>query len=93
MDTHRFWRWIDEARLAADGDCDRLTDVPPAEIVAFQRALDDRLAESYTWDLWAAAYIINGGCSDDGFDYFRGWLIALGRARVSERAARPGDAD
>lgn len=29
--------------------------------------------------LWAAAYLINGGCSDDGFDYFRGWLIAQGR--------------
>lgn len=24
-------------------------------------------------------YIINGGCSDDGFDYFRGWLVAQGK--------------
>ncbi len=46
------------------------------------------------------AYIINGGCSDDGFDYFLGWLIAKGRkyfeaALVNpERAgdgAEPGD--
>jgi hypothetical protein len=22
---------------------------------------------------------MNGGCSDDGFDYFRGWLISQGR--------------
>jgi hypothetical protein len=34
---------------------------------------------SYRWDLWAAGYLINGGCSDDGFDYFRGWLITQGR--------------
>ena len=29
--------------------------------------------------LWDAAYLINGGCSDDGFDYFRGWLVDQGR--------------
>ena len=29
--------------------------------------------------LWAVAYIVLGGCSDDGFDYFRFWLIAQGR--------------
>ena len=22
-------------------------------------------------ELWGAAYLINGGCSDDGFEYFR----------------------
>jgi hypothetical protein len=40
--------------------------------------------------LWAAAYIINGGCSDDGFRYFRDWLISEGRS-VFERALKdPG---
>ena len=34
-----------------------------------------RLAEAYRWDIWAIAFIINGGCSDDGFEYFRGWLV------------------
>ncbi|MFL6076856.1 MAG: DUF4240 domain-containing protein [Mycobacteriales bacterium] len=37
------------------------------------------MAESYQGDLWGAAYLINGGASDDGFDYFRGWLIARTR--------------
>lgn len=35
--------------------------------------------------MWAAAYVINGGCSDDGFDYFRGWLLVQDR-EVFERA-------
>jgi hypothetical protein len=52
---------------------------PAEEIVAAQQVLWDLMAESYTNPLWAAAYVINGGCSDDGFDYFRGWLIAQGR--------------
>ncbi|TYB52801.1 DUF4240 domain-containing protein, partial [Nonomuraea sp. PA05] len=30
-------------------------------------------------DLWGAAYLINGGCSDDGFEYFRCWLVGQGR--------------
>lgn len=35
--------------------------------------------EAYRWDLWAAAYIIGGGCSDDGFMDFRATLISHGR--------------
>jgi hypothetical protein len=27
-----------------------------------------------------AAYLLNFGCSDDGLDYFRGWLLTQGRA-------------
>ncbi|MFC9245678.1 DUF4240 domain-containing protein [Streptomyces sp. NPDC057136] len=49
------------------------------------------MADSCTNPLWAAAYVINGGCSDDGFDYFRGWLIAQGR-EVFERTAADPDA-
>ena len=29
--------------------------------------------------MWAVAYIVLGGCSDDGFDYFRFWLVARGK--------------
>ncbi|WP_020635463.1 DUF4240 domain-containing protein [Amycolatopsis alba] len=35
--------------------------------------------------------MINGGCSDDGFDYFRGWLIVQGRD-VFERVVADRDA-
>ena len=86
MDVDRFWQLIEESRREA-GDCEeqarvltaRLEPLPPEEIVSFQTHLDARRRESYRWDIWAVAYIINGGCSDDGFDYFRGWLIAQGR--------------
>lgn len=39
---------------------------------------------------WAAAYVINGGCSDDGFEYFRGWLITQGR-EVFQQALSDAD--
>jgi len=35
---------------------------------------------SYKQDLWAVAYTVLGGCSDDGFDYFRYWLLTRGKS-------------
>ncbi len=37
----------------------------------------ERIRRAHTWDLWAAAYIINGGCSDDGFDDFKAALLTM----------------
>ena len=35
---------------------------------------------AYQYGLWTAASVIErGGCTDDGFIDFRGWLIAQGR--------------
>jgi hypothetical protein len=97
MDTHQFWELIDDARdPGADSEdvADRasalLATCPPDEIVATQHTLWDLMVRSYQSPLWAAAYMINGGCSDDGFDYFRGWLIAQGQD-VFERALADPD--
>jgi hypothetical protein len=49
------------------------------EIVTFQVMFRRYLNEAYTWNLWGAAYVIHGGCSDDGFEYFRRWLVSRGR--------------
>lgn len=76
MDKHTFWKLIATARTEAAPDqvaaraSQLLALCPEAEIAAAQQVLWDLLAESYRSPLWAAAYVINGGCSDDGFDYF-----------------------
>jgi hypothetical protein len=31
--------------------------------------------------LWAVAYYLNNGCSDDSFSNYRGWLISEGRTK------------
>lgn len=51
---------------------------------------DRAFAAAYQWLLWAAAYIIEGGCSDDGFMDFRYGLISRGRS-VFERALADPD--
>lgn len=86
MDTNSFWELIDKSRRASEGDPEQqleklgalLDDLPTEDIVEFQNIFDSHFQSSYTWPLWGAAYVIGGGCSDDGFDYFRGWLISRG---------------
>lgn len=56
-----------------------LADSPAERIAAFAAHFERLHQRSYQNRLWGAAYLINGGCSDDGFDYFRGWLIGMGR--------------
>jgi hypothetical protein len=96
MTTEQFWNIIESARqedanpesVAATvrSTLERLT---VDEVLGFERELMKRHAESYRWDLWAVAYIVNGGCSDDGFDYFRGWLVAKGRNYYEAALADP----
>ncbi|MFD0269202.1 DUF4240 domain-containing protein [Streptomyces sp. NPDC127106] len=95
MDEQTFWTLIETARAQAAPDevaaraARLLARRPPAEIAAAQQVLWDLLAESYRSPLWAAAYLINGGCSDDGFDYFRGWLLTQGEAVFTAALADP----
>ena len=88
MDTTTFWKLIEGAKQHSGSNPERqvseLTDALSAlevsDIIAFDARFDQLMAVSYTRELWAAAYIINGGCSNDCFDYFRAWLIAQGEA-------------
>lgn len=98
MEIETFWRIIEAAGRATEGDCreqarlvtDALSELEPEEVLAFERILDDLMAEAYCWDLWGAADLINRGCSDDGFTDFRGWLIAQGR-KVYQNALQDPD--
>jgi hypothetical protein len=99
MDTRRFWKLIEDARAqvadSADGEAVAaraavlLAALPREEIVAAKHVLSSLMADSYRASLWAAAYVINGGCSEDGFDYFRGWLILQGREVFEQAVADP----
>lgn len=86
LDESQFWEIVAQAGKGAGGDCSvqaekltrQLLALPKEEIPAFQGLFDRFSDKAYRWDLWGAAYVLNGGCSDDGFDYFRWWLIAQG---------------
>jgi hypothetical protein len=97
MRTDDFWAVIDRATAdrpaspaeVAERAVADLATREPDEIVAWARHLDKVLVASGTEDLWAAAYLINGGCTEEGFDNFRGWLVAHGRKAVAVSVQSP----
>ncbi|WP_433828861.1 DUF4240 domain-containing protein [Actinoplanes sp. CA-015351] len=97
MRTDDFWAVVDRAtaeRPASPADVAEravadLATHDPEEIVAWGRHLDKVLVASGKEDLWAAAYLINGGCTEEGFDNFRGWLVAHGRKAVAASVQSP----
>jgi len=100
MNKDEFWRLIEESGAggASDADCtaqaERLTrtlaEQSLAEIFAFNRLLSEYLQSSYRNGLWEISSIVNrDDGSEDGFEYFRGWLIAQGRTYFEQAVANP----
>ena len=97
MNTVDFWRLIDTSREASGGDPEDqllhldtlLRELDPDDIVEFDRIFCELHQRAYTWALWGAAYVIGGGCSDDGFMDFRGWLISRGEQVYEAAIADP----
>ena len=92
----RWWALIDRCRRGA-GDPEEvaerliaaLAELEVDDIVAFDRFFLERVRAAYRSDLWEIAYLMNGGCSDDGFDYFRGWLLTQGQEVYDAVLASP----
>ena len=97
MDRSAFWQFIERTKEESYGDQEKqiallreqLAPLPLEELQSFDQILDELRYESYRPLLWAAAYLMNGGCSDDGFEYFRGWLITQGVAVFSQAVDNP----
>lgn len=97
MEQREFWAIVATAcqpdpRQADDWDRQlqaALMKISPDEIVEWDHIFDRLMARAYTVDLWGAAYIINGGASDDGFYYFRCWLICMGQNVYEAAVAEP----
>lgn len=81
-DLHNVEKWDEELEAA-------LSRLEPTEIIEWNHLFDRFAARACTVDLWGAAYTINGGASDDGFYYFRCWLIGMGRDVYETAIANP----
>lgn len=93
MDKELFWKIIETSKSKSQGDYEKqqeelkklLLQLTPDEIIEFDNRFQSLKGQIYDWDFWAAAYIIRGGCSDDCFSDFRGWLIGQGK-EIFEKA-------
>ncbi|MFD3547321.1 DUF4240 domain-containing protein [Streptomyces sp. NPDC058655] len=96
MDLDTFWQIISDTRAdtadeseRADALTEHLVGLTPGEIADFDRHYEEQKVRSCTWLLWGAGYLVKGGCSEDGFDYFRDWLIGAGRTLFEQALADP----
>lgn len=88
METEKFWIIIETSKSNSLGDYEKqqseleneLLKLTAKDVLEFDNKFRSLRGEIYNWDFWAAAYIINGGCSDDCFSDFRGWLIGQGKS-------------
>lgn len=80
MEKKKFWRFIEESREfnQAEWLTEKLAQRGLEEVVDFEFIFQQLMNASYQSRLWGAAFVLMGGCSDDTFDYFRGWLIGQG---------------
>lgn len=97
MDENTFWDIVETARVAAKGshraqldELERLLSTrTPTELREFDALFEQFNRRAYSWELWGAVYVINGGCSDDSFADFRSWLISRGRERYDKTLGDP----
>lgn len=97
MDEDRYWKIVEDSLRAAGDDQDEqlsyltaaLGELDPKDIIGFRLRTDKLLYDTYNSKMWCAGYIMNGGCSDDMFEYFRLWVISRGREVYENAKADP----
>ncbi|GAB6141096.1 DUF4240 domain-containing protein [Methylosoma difficile] len=97
MNEQAFWQFFDEVNQAANGDMDvkcelikdKAAQLSKQDAIDFSHLFNEMMDKAYSWELWAAAYIINGGCGDDSFMDFRSSLIAQGQSIFEQALSDP----
>ena len=77
MTEQQFWQIIENSNKGENltTELHKLTE---DEIFGYRYWWEYFCRQSYTQSLWAVAYTVMGGCGDDGFDYFRFWIVTRG---------------
>ncbi len=86
LDESIFWKIVDQSLKNNTGQSGQLSflikeieNLSPQEMIGFRLRTDHLLYHTYTSQMWCAASLMNGGCTDDGFEYFRNWIISRGK--------------
>lgn len=86
LDEGKYWEIVDRSVKSRNSKINQryfliaeIEKLSPEEMVGFRLRTDQLLYDTYTSDMWCAGEIMNGGCSDDAFEYFRCWVISRGK--------------
>ncbi len=97
MNESEFWKIINYVHESANGDMDekssllteKIKNLSKEDATKFSQIFDSKMDTTYSWELWGAAYILNGGCSDDSFNDFRSSLISRGKNSFEKAMNNP----
>ena len=96
LDIDLYWQIIENSLSTADTLEQQeenlileLSQLTAEDIIGFRLRTDFFMFQSYQSELWCAATIMNDGCSDDGFQYFRLWLISQGKQIFTDAMMDP----
>lgn len=86
LDEDLYWTIVDKSLKNTKNQDDQeqflikeIGKLTPKQMIGFRLRTDKFLYDTYNSEMWCAGYIMNGGCSDDGFEYFRNWVISRGK--------------
>jgi len=86
LNEEQYWTLVDNSlKLTQDQDqqgqylISEIKKLTLHEMIGFNLRTAHLLNEIYTSEMWCAGYIMNNFCSDDGFEYFRCWIISRGK--------------
>jgi hypothetical protein len=97
MTIDQFWSIVGSVHVAGGGDMKRkckligeeLRKLSAEEARSFSDYYEDLFYRAYSYELWDAAALICGGCSDDSFMDFRHTLISMGREIYEKAMSNP----
>lgn len=87
MDENYFWSTVDETVKYSNDQNQQLSflmrklkEMPFDDIIGFMMRMHQIQQDLCATDIWCAGFLMNRGyCSDDGFEYFRSWIISNGK--------------
>ncbi|GIF51970.1 uncharacterized protein DUF4240 [Asanoa ferruginea] len=98
MNEEGFWQIVDECRLAAGPDTERVAQLilrrlralSEQEILDYEELWFRAQDEAFTWPIRNAASLLFGGVDDEDFMLVQDWIVSHGRA-VLERVKTDPD--
>lgn len=96
LNEDKFWEIVAQSLENANDEYEQeqklieeISKLSPKEMIGFRLRTDKLLHDTYNPEMWCAGYVMNGGCSDDGFEYFRNWVISRGKATYYQAKDNP----
>ena len=86
LDEDLYWKIVDTSLKNSSNQDEQekfliseISKLTPKQMIGFRLRTDKLLYDTYNSEMWCASYLMNGGSSDDGFEYFRNWVISRGK--------------